>query len=119
LEVDFVDFMQATASGTLDSVDVSFTPGAAACVVMASAGYPGAYEKGKTITGVENVSDALVFEAGTRRNGAELQTNGGRVLAVTGQGASLQQALDRTYAGIDAIHFDGAYVRRDIGQKGL
>ena len=89
---------------------------------MASAGYPGGYEKGKTIVGVDAASEAFsteVFHAGTKRDGSGILTSGGRVLAVSARGSNLQEALDRAYAGVEAIDFDGATFRRDIGHKGL
>jgi len=91
-------------------------------VVMASGGYPGEYEKGKQITGLddaERMEDVIVFHAATKRDGSRWLTNGGRVLGVTGLGDSLRQAIDRAYAGVAAIHFEGAHYRRDIGQKAL
>lgn len=92
----------------------------AATVVMASGGYPGEYETGKVITGLDQVpSDVIVFHAGTRREGDQIATAGGRVLSVTGTGETLQAAVDRAYAGVRAIHFEGAHYRTDIGAKGL
>ena len=90
-----------------------------ATVVMASEGYPRSYPKGRLITGVEAAAageGTLVFEAGTRRDEAgALRTSGGRVLAVTGLGATLDEALERAYTGVEEINFEGAQFRRDIG----
>jgi phosphoribosylamine--glycine ligase len=112
--------LHACATGRLayEAGHAGFDDGAAVTVVVASGGYPGAYETGKVITGVED-ADALegvtVFHAGTARDAdGRLVTAGGRVLAVTGQGATLAQARERAYAGVDRIHFEGAHVRRDI-----
>jgi phosphoribosylamine--glycine ligase len=91
-----------------------------AAVVMASHGYPGNYQTGLAITGLDNVpSDVYVFHAGTKRQGDQIITAGGRVLAVTGTGDSLQAAIDRAYSGVRTIHFDGAQFRTDIGAKVL
>ncbi len=122
LDCDVAQLFMALATGELASVDVGIHEGASACVVMASAGYPGGYEKGKMISGLDSASDGPgteVFHAGTRQVGTETHTSGGRVLAVSSRGASLQEALDRAYEGVAAIDFEGATFRRDIGHKGL
>jgi phosphoribosylamine--glycine ligase len=95
--------------------------GYAACVVLASAGYPGAYETGIPIEGLDAVPpDVLVFHAGTRRDEfGRLLTAGGRVLGITGMGDTLEEALRRAYAGVDAVQFEGMYYRRDIGRKAI
>ena len=90
--------------------------GASACVILASGGYPGSYEKGFDITGLDNTGDAIVFHAGTKLSEGRLVTGGGRVLGVTGIGSSLDEALDRAYGAIDSIRFEGMYYRRDIGR---
>jgi phosphoribosylamine--glycine ligase len=123
LASDPVQLFRALATGSLKDLEVLLHPGASACVVVASNGYPGAYDKGKTIEGIER-AEALdgveVFHAGTRAEaGGRLVTSGGRVLAVSARGESLRQALDRAYAGVDEISFDGAVFRRDIGHRGL
>lgn len=121
LETDLVDVFQALVQGRLDEVDLRMRPGAAACVVMASEGYPGSYEKGFVVEGLDDAvsESALVFHAGTRRDDDSVRTNGGRVLGVTGLGSDLQEALDTAYAAVEKIRFDGAQYRRDIGRKGL
>jgi phosphoribosylamine--glycine ligase len=120
LASDPLDVFEALAAGRLDEADVTMSDGAAACVVLASEGYPGAYEKGRPIRGLDDALEGvLVFHAGTAEQEGEIVTAGGRVLGVTGFGDDLQAALDAAYAGVDAIHFDGVQVRRDIGQKGL
>ena len=94
----------------------------AACVVMASEGYPGSYEKGKTITGLQEAEEAeqvVVFHAGTKEEDGGIVTAGGRVLAVSACAGSLEQALENAYGGVASIHFDGAVYRNDIGQRGL
>jgi phosphoribosylamine--glycine ligase len=98
---------------------IAWKQGAAVTVVAASGGYPGAYEKGKVVTGIEQ-AEALgttVFHAGTNLNQEELVTDGGRVLNVTAVGENFDQALAQAYAGIQCIHFEGMYYRRDIGHR--
>jgi len=122
LSSDVAVLFHALATGSLASVDVTLHEGASACVVMASEGYPGSYEKGKVISGLEsgNADDSVViFHAGTRRDGDALLTSGGRVLAASARGANLKEALDRAYSGVAAINFEGAVWRRDIGHRGL
>jgi phosphoribosylamine--glycine ligase/phosphoribosylaminoimidazole synthetase len=117
LDADLYAIIQACAQGALDPDTVQWRDGAAATVVAASAGYPGAYAKGMRIEGVA-AADALpavtVYQAGTRRD-ADLQTAGGRVLAVTGQGSDLGEALDHAYRGIARVQFEGMHHRTDIG----
>lgn len=121
LETDFVDLLQALVEDRLDEVEVTLRPGAAACVVMASGGYPGPYTNGRPIAGLGRVGDdhTVVFHAGTQATPDGVVTSGGRVLAVTGLGHDLPAALDAAYRGVDRITFEDQYVRRDIGQKGL
>jgi len=123
LQTDFVDLLLAISEGRLGECEVRNQKGAAACVVLASAGYPGAYKKGLTIFGLEDCSnrqDIAVFHAGTAldENGQYL-TNGGRVLGITAVGRSLAEALVRAYQMVDLIDFEGKLYRRDIGTKGL
>ena len=120
LENDLVELLQASAQGTLGPIDLRWSKLAAVCVVMASAGYPGSYAKGKLIQGLaaaECGSDVKVFHAGTARKGNELVTNGGRVLGVTALGSTIAEAQSKAYAAIEQIHFEGAQFRRDIGAK--
>jgi phosphoribosylamine---glycine ligase len=122
LKSDFVDALQASLDGELDSVPFEMHDGAGATVVMASAGYPDDYETGKKITidqAVAGIAGVTVFHAGTKQEGQELVTAGGRVLTVTALGGTLQEALDRAYEGIGKIRFEGAYFRRDIGAKAI
>jgi len=121
LESDLLDVLEACVEGALDRVTVRWRDAAAATVVAASEGYPGPYPKGREIAGIADAAalpGVIVFHAGTRRTAdGRLVTDGGRVLAVTGVGADLRQALDRAYAGIRRIHFEGMHYRRDIGAK--
>lgn len=123
VESDLVDVFQSIADGSLETGSLRAAGGAAACVVLASGGYPIEYETGFEITGVETAEerpDVSVLQAGTRRrDDGALVTDGGRVLAVTAQGADLGQALDRAYEGVEDIDFDGKTFRSDIGAKGL
>jgi phosphoribosylamine--glycine ligase len=120
LESDLLDVFDAVADGRVKELAVKQREGAAACVVLASAGYPGPYEKGKPVEGLEAAArHALVFHAGTRRDGGRVVTSGGRVFGVTGLGDTLREALEKAYAAAAAIEFEGKTLRRDIGQKGL
>lgn len=120
LASDLLEVCGACADGRLSEVEVEWHPGAAACVVLASEGYPGAYPSGRPILGLDSVpSEAVVFHAGTRRDAEHVLTAGGRVLGVTGWGPDLPSALARAYAAVDQIHFDGQHYRRDIGRRAL
>jgi phosphoribosylamine--glycine ligase len=121
MQSDFLPALLAAAEGRLAGTRLEWRAGPSVCVVMASAGYPGAYESGKPIDGIA-AAEALgtvVFQAGTRSGAQGIETAGGRVLGVTAGGDSLAAAIARAYQGVDAIHFDGAHFRRDIGRKGL
>lgn len=120
IEEDVLDLLYQAAHSGIENGKVFCTQDYLSCVIMASEGYPGAYEKGKPITGVENVSSkTLVFHSGTKWLKNDMVTAGGRVLAVTGRAKTLEQALEETYRSVKKIHFDGAYYRTDIGSKGL
>lgn len=115
IESDLVAVFQSLKSQTLDEVTLQINPESATTVMMVSGGYPEDYEKGKIITGVENVSGSIVFHAGTARKGDDLVTSGGRVLAVTSFGKDFKEALKKSYENIEKIHFDKMYFRKDIG----
>lgn len=121
LETDILDIFDAVIDSRLAQQDISWRVGAAVCVVLAAAGYPGAYEKGHEIFGLETLAEMLdvqVFHAGTRRlNDGRLVTNGGRILGVTAQGDSMQQAIDLAYSCVSQVHFEGMQYRHDIGKK--
>jgi phosphoribosylamine--glycine ligase len=119
LESDWGEVLLAAANGALNCDHLDWSPDPATCVVMASGGYPGAFSTGKKITGIESVEDAVVFEAGVKREGEDLITAGGRVLGVTASGADLQQSIDRAYAAVQKIHFENMHYRKDIGARGL
>ena len=121
VDADPLELCMAIAERRLGGLHVSLTDQAAACVVLASRGYPGDYTKGLPITGLHAAEEeALVFHAGTRQgDNAQIETAGGRVLGVTGVGSTLNDALARAYAAADCIQFEGKILRRDIGQRGL
>lgn len=121
LESDLLDLLLGAVECTLDQVEVRWKPGAAVNVVAASAGYPGSYETGKPIYGIEEAEaeGCLVFHAGTRREGGQIVTDGGRVLGVTGLGADVREAMAQAYRGIARISFEGMHYRRDIGARNL
>jgi phosphoribosylamine--glycine ligase len=119
LETDLVDIMEATIDGTLDKLDIRWKPGACACVVMASGGYPGSYPKGIEIHGLDangQVEGATIYHAGTKLENGKFYTNGGRVLGVTCTGATLDEALQKAYAAVSKITWDGVQYRHDIGR---
>ncbi len=119
---DIVPIFLACCEGSLAGTPVEYLVDPCVTVVMASGGYPKAYEKGKEITGLadaESDPDVMVFHAGTKRDGDRLFTNGGRVLNVTARGATLKETIDRAYVAVRKIHFDGAHYRTDIGRKAL
>ncbi|MCE5323362.1 phosphoribosylamine--glycine ligase [bacterium] len=120
LQTDLVEILLAVAHGRLDSIDVNWYDKKALCVVMASGGYPGNYEKGKVITGVgeaESNEDVIVFHAGTETKDGKTVTSGGRVLGVTAVAESFENCIKKAYAAVDKIHFDGAHFRHDIGRR--
>lgn len=113
-------FQAASGVGNLRDCRVKCGPGSCVCVVLASGGYPGSYEKGKVIEGLDAVDrDTLVFHAGTALKDGRLLTNGGRVLAVACRGESISQAVTRVYQQVNMISFEGMHYRRDIGGKAL
>ena len=115
LDTDLMDIFEACVRGTLDQLDIRWKGEAACCLVLASGGYPLSYEKGKVITGLENVQDAVVFHAGTAEKDGQIVTNGGRVLGVTALGADLDTAIQNAYQAAKPIHFDQMHFRTDIG----
>ena len=124
LESDLLQVMQATTNGTLDKTEVKFSTGAAACVILASGGYPVAYEKGKPIEGLTDgqlpgCKDITVYHSGTAQADQGLVTAGGRVLGVTATADTLPEALKKAYAATEQIHFEGMHKRTDIGARAL
>jgi len=119
LKSDILDLFEGVASNTLSERDIQFIDKSAATVMMVSGGYPGDYEKRKSIFGLNSIVDSMVFHAGTSADGPSVLTAGGRVLAVTSYGKNLTVALEKSYDSISKITYDGAYYRKDIGQDVL
>lgn len=115
LKSDLLDLLDGVATNTLSECDIQFDERSACTVMMVSGGYPDEYEKGKTISGLNAVTDSIVFHAGTASDGPVVVSNGGRVLAVTSYGKNLESALERSYRSIEKISYDKAYYRKDIG----
>jgi phosphoribosylamine---glycine ligase len=123
LESDWAEVLMAAARRSLPDKELRWSPEPATCVVLASGGYPGPFPIGKKITGLEHSKieggDAIVFQAGTKREGDDIVTSGGRVLGVTASGTDLQASMDNAYSAVRRIHFDGMHYRKDIGARGL
>lgn len=121
LKTDIMDIFDAINNGTLSDLDIEWSDEACACVIMASGGYPKSYPKGLEITGLTDgqADGVIVYHAGTAIKDGKLVTNGGRVLGVTALGKDLREALDKSYAAVEKIHFENAHYRKDIGQKAL
>jgi len=116
---DIIDVMLACVSGTLGKIKLEFEDNAAVCVMLASKGYPGKYERGFVINGLESFKDKdgyYVFHSGTKKTGKGIVTNGGRVLGVTAKGSDLKDARKRAYEAVDWVEFDNKYYRHDIGK---
>jgi phosphoribosylamine---glycine ligase len=122
LETDLVKVMQAVIDERLDKVRLRWKKDSCVCVVLASGGYPGEYQKGKEIFGLDalkGIRDIIIFHAGTKLEGNKISTNGGRVLGVTALGKDIKQAIDSVYRAIDEIKFEGMHFRKDIGSKAI
>jgi phosphoribosylamine--glycine ligase len=122
MKSDLLDLLEASVDGTIASQKLEWQQGFAATVMVASGGYPDEYKKGLPITGIEEaekVPGVVVFHAGTKKENGQLVTSGGRVLSISAVGSTLKEALDTAYKGVEKIHFDGMYFRRDIGAKAL
>ncbi len=117
IKSDLLAHLDALAKGKLQEETIVMENRAAATVIVASGGYPENYEKGKAISGLENISDSMVFHAGTKRDGEHIVTNGGRVLAVSSFGTTIRDAVAKSNAAITKIDFEGKYYRRDIGYE--
>jgi phosphoribosylamine--glycine ligase len=123
LETDIVDLFNASIDGTANQLTIQMRPGASVCIIAASGGYPGKYVSGKPITGLrttgEQSDDVVVFHSGTAIKDGQLVTAGGRVLAVSAAAPDLQAALNKAYAELTKISFEGMQFRRDIGHRAL
>lgn len=115
LKTDLVDLFEGVATGTLAEKEVEFDERAAVCVMMVSGGYPGSYENGFAISGIEDVEGSIVFHAGTAMKDGQVVTNGGRVIAVSSYGKDKAEALTKSFTEAQKIQFQGKYFRRDIG----
>ncbi|SEN68311.1 phosphoribosylamine--glycine ligase [Flavobacterium sp. CF108] len=115
LESDLVELFLSVANQKLDEFELKIDPRSATTIMVVSGGYPEDFEKGKVITGLENVTDSIVFHAGTKLDGENVVSNGGRVLTVTSYGDDFQQAIKKSYQNIDKLNFDKMYFRKDIG----
>lgn len=115
VETDLVDLFEAVGNQTLNEIELNVNPQTATTVMLVSGGYPEGYEKGKVITGFDTAEGSLVFHAGTALKDNQVVTSGGRVMAITSFGNSIEEALAKSYSNIDKIHFDKMNYRRDIG----
>ena len=116
---DIIDVMESCVDGTLGKIRLEFEDNAAVCVMLASKGYPGKYERGFTIEGLDAFKDkegCYVFHSGTKKTGKGIVTNGGRVLGVTAKGSDLKEARAKAYEAVEWISFDNKYYRHDIGK---
>lgn len=121
LKTDFVSLIEASLENKLQDVDVEFENASAVCVVLASAGYPGAYKIGEPISGLDKIIDpaVMVVHAGTKKLNNNFATNGGRVLVVCAKADDLSSAIEKVYQNVSLIHWQGMHYRKDIGKKGL
>jgi phosphoribosylamine--glycine ligase len=122
MDSDVLGAFIASIEGRVSEGDLKWSRDSAVCVVLASGGYPGSYETGKKITGIEEadrLEGVKVFHAGTALRDGAFYTAGGRVLGVTARGADLAQAVERAYAGVVRIHFEGMHYRKDIAARAL
>ena len=115
IESDLLEALKAVGTKTLNSIDFNLTSKTAATVMSVAGGYPESYQKGKTITGLDQVDEAIVFHAGTKLSGDEVLSNGGRVFAITGMGDTMEEALEKAYKGVQKTDFEDRYYRTDIG----
>jgi phosphoribosylamine---glycine ligase len=115
IKTDLVELFKAVADQKLNEIDLEIDQRSATTIMVVSGGYPEDYEKGKVITGIENISDSLVFHAGTKLDKEQIVSNGGRVIAITSYGDNFQEAIKKSYQNIDKLHFDKMYFRKDIG----
>jgi len=115
IQSDLVALFQAVAEQKLDEVTLDIDSRSATTIMVVSGGYPEEYDKGFAISGIENISDSIVFHAGTKLENGQVVTNGGRVLAVTSFGTTYQEAIKKSYQNINKLHFDKMYFRKDIG----
>ena len=121
MESDIIPLFEACIDGTLEQCDLKWKPETSVCVVMAAKGYPGSYEKGKEISGLDEAGalpDVVVFHAGTKGESSKVLTNGGRVLGITATGPDTPSAIAKAYEAVSKIKWDGIHYRKDIGARG-
>jgi phosphoribosylamine--glycine ligase len=119
LKTDLAEIANACIDGRLHAIDIEWHAGAAACIVLTSGGYPGAFKRGLPIHGLSDLPEGVMaFSAGVKREGEHLFTDGGRVLGITARGDDLRDALQKAYAGVACVSFEGMHCRRDIGRLG-
>ena len=112
---DFVDLLEGAADGNLAEKEIEIDERTAVTVMLVSGGYPGSYEKGKVISGTADVKDSIVFHAGTKSDGEDVVTAGGRVISVSSYGRDMKQALATSFKNAELIDFEGKYYRKDLG----
>ncbi|MFH2095656.1 MAG: phosphoribosylamine--glycine ligase, partial [Bacteroidota bacterium] len=115
LKSDIMDLLEGVATGCLDKKQVKLDERTAATVILVSGGYPGDYEKGKEISGLTGSDNSIIFHAGTKNEGGNIVTSGGRVIAITSYGNNMKEALEKSYRNAEIINFEGKYYRKDIG----
>ncbi len=115
IKSDFVELLEGAASGTLEQKNIEIDDQTAVTVMLVSGGYPGSYEKGKKISGTEDIQNSIVFHAGTKFDGENVVTSGGRVISVSSYGNSMKEALETSYKNAEVIQFDKKYYRKDLG----
>ena len=115
IKSDLVDLLEGVATESLDKKALEIDSRYATTVMLVSGGYPGDYEKGKVISGLESVNDSIVFHAGTIADKHSITTNGGRVIAISSYGNSKDEALNKSFSNAEKVCFDGKYYRKDIG----
>ena len=115
IKSDLLNLLKGIGDGTFSEKDLNITDEAATTIMLVSGGYPEAYEKGKEISGIEDVSESIVFHAGTKQQGKTTKTNGGRVIALTSFGENMNEALEKSFNSAEKISFEGKYYRKDIG----
>ena len=115
IKTDLVKLFLAVSNQTLNEIELEIDSRSAATIMLVSGGYPENFEKGKAISGLSEVTDSMVFHAGTKTENGKVVSNGGRVLAVTSYGNDFQEAIKKSYQNIDKLNFDKMYFRKDIG----
>jgi phosphoribosylamine--glycine ligase len=115
IKSDFMDLLIGAADGTLAATEIEIDQRTATAVMLVAGGYPGSYEKGKLINGLDLVKDSIVFHAGTRLKDGDVLSDGGRVLAVSSYGQNMKEALANSYHSAGFIQFEGLYYRKDLG----